>query len=47
MTFEDLIEQQKWLIGVAMSLAVVVDVGNTIALCYWLTKAKREVKSTA
>jgi len=45
MTFTNLIERYKWLIGMAMPLAVVVDAGNTIALCYWLIKAKADVKS--
>jgi len=43
LTFEEFVDRYTWLVILSVCLADVIDIGNTIALCYWLSRAKSDV----
>jgi len=43
LTVADYVEKYTWLIIINTCLAALIDITNTMAMCYWLIKAQKEI----
>jgi len=43
LTLPDYVGQYLWLLTANGGLGAIIDIWNTIAMCYWLSKAQKEI----